>query len=422
MGILKNLAEGKEDWLACKHTIKVELKFSNGKTKSLETSQVQGLYIEKDYDSDHLPIVLLDLSLSRIDENEIKNDTEFKIRIKQYYIEEEEGEKKDQKIFLNDTFVKLDFGKKPDNSTKIDKKIRDENDLDNDDVALEDLTRQITYPLIRKSDLLLTKKIINGVISNVRQLDVLAWALTKAGCRKPMLLSNFTNSASIGELIVHPKGLLENLIYWEKEYGWHREGTYLFLDFDVLYIIRMNGQCTAWRPNEPKKLTFCISDAESEDNIPTGVLVKKNTVYYNIGVDQYDVINATDISDHIEGNNMILVDTGNGVVSNIKTGVSSYGGTGSYNTKSYHGHNPYVGEQYKRRKSEQEHQIKFTCNNGDLGYLTPNKSIAILTDVTEIVKDFKGSYRLGGFKASFIKNGEHFDNTIEITVKRVSKN
>ena len=76
---------------------------------------------------------------------------------------------------------------------------------------------------------------------------------------------------------------------------------------------------------------------------------KKNNIYYNVGVDQYKVIGASDISDQIEGNNMILVDTGNGNANNVSGGVTSYGNSaGAYNTKSYHGHNEYVSEQYKR--------------------------------------------------------------------------
>jgi hypothetical protein len=423
MSIVNLLGSGSNKWKSCKYEVNIEIKFSSGTTRTLKPAQITGLYCEKDYDNDHHPILMLDVALSKIDSNAINDETEFHIRINQFYKESENGEKKDPKIYLNDTFVKLNTKSdaNSDSSTKIEKSIRKANQMTDDDVAPEDLANQETIPLVKKDDQSLTKKMINGVLSNVSQLELMAWMLSKAGCRKPMMLSNFTNPSKLSEVIVHPKTLLANLLEMEKEYGWHQEGTYIFFDYNMLYVTRMNGLCTAWAKNEPKTVNFCISDASSSDNVPSGVLIKDNAVYYNIGLDQYQQSNASSVSDQVEGNNMLLINTTNGGSSNVSSGVTSTYGSGSYNTKTYHGHNPYEEEQYKRRKLEQENQIKFTCLNGDISFLTPNKEYKVVTDVTSIIKNFSGNYRLSSFKASFVKNGDYFDSSTEIVIKRVSK-
>jgi hypothetical protein len=416
--MISKLATGSNKWKACKYELKVEIKFSDGTVRKLKKAQIAGLYLEKDYDNDHLPVLLLDVSLSRKDQNLVDDETEFHLRINQFYQEEEDGEKKEPKIYLNETFVKINLGTNPDTSTKIDEEIRKQNGLSDDDVAMEDLMEQQTYPLIKKSDNTLIRKIVNTNLVNVNQKAVMCALLFKAKCKKPMLISNFTNATSIGELNVKPKTLMENLIYMKDEYGWHKEGTYLFFDYDILYVIRMNGACTAWRDNEPKTVYFCISEVSSSDNVPSGVLIKDTAVYYNIGTEQYEKVDATNAGEQIEGNGMLLIDTSTGSGTTVTSDTKS---SGAYNTKVYHGHNPYLAYQYKRRKLEQENQLSINCKNGDLSFLTPNKQFKIVTDVTEIAKEFKGNYRLGGFKTSFIKNGEYFDTTTEINIKRVTK-
>lgn len=422
MSIIGSLDIKNEKWKSCKYEVNVEIHFSNGEVRSLKKAQIVGLYLEKDFDNDHMPILLLDLALSRIDENMVDDDTEFRIRINQFYTEGEGNEKQNPKIWLNDTFVKINLSGSPKSttSTSIERSIRNSNNMTNDDVAPEDLMSQKTYPLGKKSDLILTKKLVNGVIINADQRAILGYMLSKAGCSKPMLIANFTNPATIAEHIVHPKNLLYNMIYHEKEFGWHQEGTYIFFDYDILYITRMSGACTVWRPGEQKTICFCISESTSDDNVPSGVLVKNDIVYFNIGFDQYNPANSSTVSDQIEGNNMLLMNTANGGSSNIRANVKSHG-SGAYATKSHHGHNPYMAEQHNRRKLEQENRIELTCTNGDVGFLTPNKQISILTDVTSIANDFRGNYRLGSFRMSLIKNGDCFDSSTKIVVKRVSK-
>ena len=422
MSIAEKLDIENNPWKSCRYKISVEIHFSDKTERVLQPSQITGLYLEKDYDVDHLPVMMLDLAIGNEMAAKIKSDllTEFHVKILQYYIEEGTNEKKGSRIYLNDVFVAPRLDTTPDSASKMDEKSREKDGFDDDSLSVYDMQSQETYILIRKKDMTFTKKMTNAVLNNVTILDAVAYLLSFTKCKGNVLLSNFTNVKKHEELLLPPKPLLSQLMFLEEEYGWHKEGSYLFLDFGLLYIIRKNAKCTAWRKNEPKKICFCISEVTSSDTVSKGIIKKKDTVYVNIGTDQYELKDGSAVGDQILGANMILTNTTTGKTEKVESGVTTYD-NGSYTSKTYHGHNPYIKEQFVRTKLEAENQIVLTCLNGDLTYFTPNKQYTFLTDLTKIAPNFKGSYRMGSIKTSFVKNGDYYDTTSIMIVKRVDK-
>ena len=122
MSIAERLNVSNKTWLSCRYKIEVDIRFSNGTLRKLKPIQILKLFLEKDYDGSNLPVIMLDLALSKIDRNNINDKTEFNIRITQYYIDDFSEEKREPKYFINDTFVRMDFGTNPSATTKIDKK------------------------------------------------------------------------------------------------------------------------------------------------------------------------------------------------------------------------------------------------------------------------------------------------------------
>ena len=234
-------------------------------------------------------------------------------------------------------------------------------------------------------------------------------------------MSNFTNTETQEELLLQPKQLLQQMIFLEEEYGWHKEGTYIFLDFDTFYIIRKNGLPSAWKKNEPKEVCFCISDAQSQDSANNGVIVQNDIIYINVGIEQYHMMDASIVEDQISGTNMILFNTTTGSSSIINSGSKSLDTQGSYTNRMYHGHNPYVENQFKRMKMENNNIWEVTCLNSDISYFTPQRHFTFLSDTTKISNTLKGSYRISNVKTTFIKSGNFFNNTSIVMVKRVEE-
>ena len=56
MSISSKLNIDKHSWNACKYDISISLTFSNGTVRELKTTQIAGIFLEKNFDRDHLPI------------------------------------------------------------------------------------------------------------------------------------------------------------------------------------------------------------------------------------------------------------------------------------------------------------------------------------------------------------------------------
>lgn len=412
MSITSKLKLDKTKWKSCQYDISITIKFSDGVIRKLQPIQVIGMLLEKDYDVDHLPILLLDLAISEDDQNAVDEKTEFHIKMVQFYKEDDDSEISGSRIYLNESFVQMNIDDRLNTKKRLIKKRKDDVDSKPTNVDLEDLTKQVTYVLVKKSDAIMSKRIVNDVLYRVSMYDTVMFLLSKYG-NADLLISNFTNNQTHDELLLEPDQLLKTMIELESEYGWHKEGTYLFLDFGTMYILRKNAKCTVWREGEPSTICFCISDVVSGDNIPKGIIATRDKIYYNLGRKQCSFVDATEMTSHIIGGNMMLVDESSG---NVKTVT----GTGETTVvRSHRGHNPYVDIQYKRKQYENTNRLQLTCLNGDLQYLTPNKRYTFLTDVTEISGKLKGNYRLGRIQTTFVKNGNHFDTVSTIDVKCV---
>lgn len=423
MAISDKLGVSDKSWYSCKYEINVNLTFSDGTTRKLKQLQIVGLYIEKDYDNDHLPIMMIDLALSSLDRKKVDKDTKFHVRINQFYLKNNDDtqEKRSKKIYINDTFIRLDSDVIIDTNNKIEKKLRDSDKLSDDDLSVNDITTKTTYVLVKKSDLKLTKKITNAVLANINQETLIKYVLVKGGCSNKVLISNLVNKTTYNEFILQPKTVLEQLIYLEYEYGWYPEGAYIFIDYDTLYIIRKSGKPSAWRKNEVTSVCYCISDVTSKDTIASGIIMQDKTMYVNIGTDQYSKVDTVDIDDQINGSNVVLFNTSTGKTETITSGAGGLDGTGSYSTKMYHGHNSYLKKQFTLRKKENKHVWDITCTNGDISYFVPNKQFTFISDVSKINNKLKGTYRISSLKVNFAKNGNYFDTTSTIRVKRTDQ-
>ena len=422
MSISKILKLSKSSWYSCKYEMNLEIILGDGEVIKLQNSQIVGMYLEKDYDNDHLPILRIDLAIGRLVRNKIDDDTVFHLKVTQFYLEnnDTDSEKKERKVFIDEKFTRIDFGTPPDTNEDLERKVRESNGMSDYEVAPHDLTSQETFVLVKKRDLSFTKKLVNGVLANVTMEEAVRWSLVNAKCQNNILMSNFTNTERHNELLLPTKPLLEQLIYMEQEYGWHTEGTYIFVDFDTFYIIRKNGKSTAWKKNEPTSVSFCIVGSLSKDSGSEGIIRQNSNIYVNVGSEQYKLVDASIVGDQIDGTNLILFNTSNGTYTKLETGTNSIDG-GAYTSKMYHGHNPYVTKQFNRMKHENDHIWELSCKNIDISQFTPNKQYTFLSDVTKINKTLSGFYRISSIKTSFVKNGDYFDTTSTVRVKRSQK-
>ena len=75
------------DWQQYEYLVDCSITIPGKDTIELNDLQIEGVYIEKDFDNDHLPVLLLDLSISRLTELSIikyMEETVFSLQIMSY--------------------------------------------------------------------------------------------------------------------------------------------------------------------------------------------------------------------------------------------------------------------------------------------------------------------------------------------------
>lgn len=414
--------EGKispKDWDEYEYDISVSVN-NNGNLVQLKPVQIQSLLIEKDYDKSNLPVVVLSISEASTSVS-VTNKTEFIISIDRFIaVKNKKGEikqKKNKSNVLRDIFSPIE----PDTTTSgndLSDVAAKEKKTKKDELTPEDLTTKSTYTLFRKSDLTASKYIYNDILKDVTITDAIALLLSKAGVSK-VLMTNLDNTNKISELLCLPIGLIQQLNYLKNYYGWHKEDSMIFMDFDVTYIIRMNGKCTAWRQGEPKLVTFYIDTVTKGDNAKAGMTQKGSDMYVNVGANNYLQEDLTSVVEQTTGTNTIIVNEDKGSVSTINgTATNTLSKSGSTTIKTTTGHNAYLKDWVKYRSKEQSGVITLTCDNIDFFLLTPNKEYRLAAGKSKIAKDVKGTYRLSSAITTFGKDGNSFSSKTNVTLKK----
>ena len=415
--------EGKispDDWEEYGYDINISINY-NGNMVQLKPAQIQSLLIEKNYDKSNLPVVVLSISEAATSSS-VNNKTEFIISIDSFIaVKDKKGrikQKKNKKNVLRDTFSPIITDTTPDSGNSLSDISAKEKKTKKDELTPEDLTSQTKYTLFRKSDLIASKFVYNDILKDMTMTKAINLLLYKAGVSR-VLMSNLDNTNIVSELLFMPIGLIQQLMYLKNYYGWHKEDSLIFMDFDVTYIIRMNGTCTAWRAGETKLITFYLDTVNKGDNVKGGMTQIGSDIYMNVGSNNYIEEDSTSVVEQTTGTNMIVINENSGGVSTIKgTKTNTLSDSGSTNIKTTKGHNPYLQNWVKYRSKEQSSTVTLTCNNIDFFLLTPNKEYRLAAAKSKIAKEIKGTYRVSSVSTSFGKDGNSFSSKTNVTLKK----
>lgn len=411
--------EGKispDDWDEYEYDISVTVNY-DGSMVELKPAQIQGLMIEKDYDKSNLPVLVLTISQASTSAK-VTNKTEFIISIDKFIaVKNKKGEitqKKNKSNVMRDIFSPI-VTDKTSSGNDLSHIAAKENNVSKDEVTSSDLSKQKKYTLFRRGDLIASKSIYNDVLKNMTMTKAISVLMTKARVQK-VLMTNLDNTKEIDELLFMPIGLIEQLIYFKNYYGWHKEDSLIFMDFDTVYIIRMNGKCTAWRAGEPKLITFYIDTVTKGDNAISGMYTVGTDIYMNVGSNSHNQEDTTSVAEQTVGTNTLVINENKASVSTVEgSTTNTLSNKGSTTIKSTTGHNSYIQNWVKCRSKEQSGTITVTCNNVDIFMLTPNKEYRVVSGTSKVAKNVKGTYRLSSMTATFGKDGNSF------SVKTVAK-
>lgn len=384
---------------------------NNGKIYKLKPVQIHEIIIEKDFDNQFLPILILKVSKQESIDVSMDNNTEIIISIDRFIVKKNKSNSTQRKVnkrnIIRDIFCLIDPDVTPSEGS-LRQLSQKEKRVKKNEITPEDLASVSTYTLFRKSDLIASKFIYNAILSKVSMQQAITTLLSQSGISK-VLMSNLDFTETIDELLLLPVGLITQLKYLKNYYGWHEEDTIIFMDIDCMYLIRMSGKCTAWRKGESKTITFYINTMDSTDNFNGGMSVSGNNLYVNASADNYVYQDRTGIDEQLIGTNTMLFNEDTASVSTIQgTTTNTISSTGTTNVKTSSGHNKYLENWIKCRDFEQSGVVAITCNNIDFSQLTPNKEYRLVSKKMSTIKVVQGTYRLTKTTTAFAKNGNNF--------------
>lgn len=409
-----------EKWKIYKYELSVKIEL-NGELKELTEMQIHKLYIEKAYDEDMMPVILLDLMIPLDTYHDIltnKKTVKFLVKLSKYL--DTNGNKGSSSPVFNDKFIPII----QDNMPFVDKAHYDTvkygSGFSKNDVITTDMQYKYSFILVQENTFKAMKTTTNAVLTNSNILDALTFCLNKSGVNK-MLMTKLDNSASYSELLLLPIPLFNQLNYLDKYFGLYKAGSQIFFDVDCGYILSNTAECTAWRQNEPKQIVFTVNSPMSGDDQSRGSVFddKAKILYCNISKDNLSVNSSSVGVDNIIGNNDLVLNTATGNMDKIDSGSEQIGNA-IYGVRTTSSCNKFLSSELALRKKENSCVVLISCQDIDVSYITPNKEYKIITDVSNIINRLQGKFRITSHTQEYIKHGGHFTINATFTLKRTS--
>lgn len=409
----------RDEWQCCLYEVQASITY-NGKTIQIKEGQIVSMLLEKDYDSDHMPVLIVDLSLDYPINDEIKKDpsSTMQLRIDKCIGIQENNQitVTNKSLYINSvfSFVTLDYT--PD-ALCYKKDINELNEKREGDYLSASTGEIKRHILVRKEDLAASKYIINAMLPNITLTEAIGPFMSEAGCRN-VIMANLDNAKRYEELRVPAMPLLECLIYLKNRYGFHKEDTVIFMDFDAMYVVRMSALCTVYRNREIKNVCVCLNTPESEFDTCSGIMYSGNMVYLNVGSDQFHRKVGGTVGDQTIGTDYILYNENELSSDNVKVQNDRALNKNNVTVKTVKGYNDYVANQIRMRKSEEQNTFDIICTGADLSVLTPNKHYSLASNSTEISIDVCGNYRLSKQVTVFTRTGKLMLPVTTLTMKK----
>jgi hypothetical protein len=379
---------------------------------TLNGEQITGMTLEKNYDIDHFPIFKTTLILRpnlyyKILQNKLT--VRFRVRMQKYRFQQD-GVFLYKTNVINETFcIYLD-----DNTPFLDRALYDKTSGKGDqqnNVMLQDFSKDYTFFLFKEKDVNDSKAITNKVISKATLTDAIAYLFSVNGFKK-VLMTPLENKKIYDEIVFQPVTLIGNLNYIEQQFGLYKSGTVLFFDFDVIYLIHKTSKCTAWRANENKQTVFTVRSSLNPDNLSPGsyedIIAKK--YYINIGPNSFQMANATILNDHVDGNNLIVINPITAGVTKIEP-KSVQRGSGTYKVVTNKYNNTTMNDVETANRNEPSKIITVNIGDFDIDAITPNKEFMFIFEDKNMNLELGGNYRLSSSIIEFVKQGADFHIT-----------
>jgi hypothetical protein len=391
---------------------------SNKEPIVINKDQVIGFSIEKDFDENYYPIFRLMITMNpKTYYTIIKNklDVKFKIRL-QKAINVTEGNVEYKEDYLNDIFcIYMD-----DNTPFVDEKLYDDSKSlkEESGTNLRDFMKDYTFFLFKEDDVNNAKNISNKIISNSNITNALAYLLSSNGYKK-VLMAPLHNKNTYEEILLQPITMIGNIEYLEQQYGFYDQGTTIFFDHDRMYIMPKTNKCVVYANKEFTQTVFTIKETGKAEGLSSGCFkdMDAKKFYINIAPNNYTANNDTVISDHIDGNNLLVINPITASVDKIDSQTVQRG-SGSYKILINKYNNKLMNSSERSTINETSRTVSVVCSDFDMDAISPNKEFLFIFENKNLNRDFGGLYRMIKQVLEFSKKGSSYHIVATLELRR----
>lgn len=273
------------------------------------------------------------------------------------------------------------------------------------DVESGDLTNSTNMEImmVKKDTLKLHTKVNNAIIVNSTLMDILTFLLNKAGA-KNVLCSPPYNRDTYKQFILPPMRLDENIHHICNDYGFHKEGTTIFFDYDTVYILAKNAKCTAWRDNEYRSTKIIYNPIIEDSTVTQGVYIDSKERVNYCTMAEATVDTQSMITDQVYGGNFNVIDNRTGTITSVNTNAKYLQGSGNINRNLIiNSGSTDTASALAERVNEETMMARVAIDNVLLSMLEPNKEFELLFLSGKLSK-YSGKYRIVSTFTTFKKS------------------
>lgn len=296
-----------------------------------------------------------------------------------------------------------------------------ENDLDEDGYYSGE--NSLDVYLFEKKSMTASSKTFNVVYTKANMATMVAFLLTKTGHKK-VLMSPIENTKVYREMLVKNGKAYQGLAYLDQYYGLYKRGALIYYGTDTLYILNLNGKCTAWKKKEWKKTTFLVTSRANTTPGNGMVRKEKEKVYYvNLPEDNISPQKVSISKNAKYGSAAKIIISDSTTVETIKADQSYMNQRNEEIIYSKKDDNRYTSTMIKARMEENECIMYISGDGFDIRAFNPNKEFNIVFEDPTKQKKYGSYYYRIAYAYHYIlpEDGDSMKSSHQIILKRCSK-
>lgn len=392
--------------------------------------RLRSIIITNDYENNLFPLFRVSCVMEvdvYYDMLRYKNNSQIHIRIQKFYRKVGEESASLLRDFVNDKFNLI----LEDSDFDTGKSTREQRDKYNYKQRSESTYNDLVY-VDNDVELFLYKKefnekfntLVNAVLQDANPFDGLLYLFNKSNL-KNILISRPDNPNTYKELVIPPMKVKDAIKWIDTYYGLYNTAMMLYVDIikGITYILKYNGQCTAYRHNELQNTCIMIpKDKGSRYMIPCN-LKKQNTDndsdYIIVNNESVHIRNESITHNILNESDIISVDSYSGDINTLKSSVN-VSEQRSVRVIDNNTENPFFANIYISRIGTKETVVELTLSDFDIDSIAPNKRFKLLFEDSDLANKYNGNYKMTSIAHTFLRNGRDFKINSVAIMKKIS--